>query len=146
DHAFFEQTQFQRLFGDDLLQIAGLAAQLLNDIAGGSPRCITSQPLLAGFEEFLRPVVVKALGDPFTSAQRGDRLLAAQTFQQDADLLLRSILLARRAPDVLDNGLCRRFLCPGFLAHLRSFLNAPMSPKSSAGTGGAGRERLAVPQ
>ena len=60
---FFEQPQLQRLFGDNLLQITGLAAQLLDFVVGGGTRRVTGQPLLAGFEELLRPVVIEALGD-----------------------------------------------------------------------------------
>ena len=51
DHAFFEQTVFEGQFGHNLLQGAGLAAQILHLVRG-----IASQPLLAGFEKVLRPV------------------------------------------------------------------------------------------
>jgi hypothetical protein len=68
DHAFFEQPQLQRLFGDNLFQIASLAAQMLDLVGGGGTRRVAGQPFLAGFEEFLRPVVIEALGDPFAPA------------------------------------------------------------------------------
>ena len=83
--------------------------------------CVAGKPLLAGFQEFLRPIVIKALGNPLTPAQRGDRLLTTQSLQHNADLLLRAILLAGYTTDVLDDLLRRRFPCSGFLSHLRSF-------------------------
>src|SRR5690606_32756403 len=82
---------------------------------------IPGKPLLAGFQEFLRPGVIKALRDPLAPAQRRDRLFAAQALQHDADLLLGRILLAGCAADVFDDLLCRRFPGSGFLSHLRSF-------------------------
>jgi hypothetical protein len=102
DHAFFEQPQFQRLFGHDLFQVMGLATQMLDLVDGGRTRRVAGQPLLAGFEELLRPVVIEALGNAFAPAQRGNAVLATQAFQHDADLLFRRILLAGRAADVLD--------------------------------------------
>src|ERR1700720_450537 len=51
DHAFFEQTVFEGQFGHNLLQGAGLAAQILHLVRGRGPRRIASQPLLAGFEK-----------------------------------------------------------------------------------------------
>jgi hypothetical protein len=85
-------------------------------------------PIDTGFQEFLRPVVIQALGDPLAPAKRRDRFLAAQAFQHDADLLLGRILLAGRRADVLDDLFRRRFPYPGFrwcgpsvLSHLRSF-------------------------
>jgi hypothetical protein len=68
------RRQLQRLFGDDLLEIACAALHL---VAGGRPRRIAGKPLLAGFQELLRPVVIQALSDAFAAAQRGDRLLTA---------------------------------------------------------------------
>ena len=65
-------------------------------LAGGIPR----KPLLAGFQELLRPAVVEALGDPFPTAQLGDAVLAAQAREHNPDLLFSRILLARLAPDI----------------------------------------------
>ena len=62
---------------DDLLKIARLLAQHFHLVAGGRPRRIAGKPLLAGFQELLRPVVIQALSDAFAAAQRGDRLLTA---------------------------------------------------------------------
>ena len=47
-------------------------------------------------------------------------ILAAQALQHDADLLFSRKMPARRTPDVFDDLLCRHFLRPGFLSHLRS--------------------------
>jgi len=63
---FFKQPQFQRLFGDDLLQIARLAAEYLDLIGGGGSRGIPGQPPLAGFEELLRLIVIQPLGDRYS--------------------------------------------------------------------------------
>jgi hypothetical protein len=38
---------------------------------------IASQPLLAGFQELLRPAVVQALSDPLETAKLGDAVIAA---------------------------------------------------------------------
>ena len=43
---------------------------------------------LAGFEEFLRPAVVQALGNAFTAAELGDGHLATQAIKDDADFVL----------------------------------------------------------
>jgi hypothetical protein len=58
----------------------GLRAQLPSPRAGRLSGRIPRKALLARFEEFLRPAVIQALGNPFTAAQRGDALLAAQPF------------------------------------------------------------------
>ena len=55
-----------------------------------------------------------------SGAKGGDALLAAQVLQYDADLLFSRKMPARRAPDVFDDLLCRRFYRLGFLSHLRS--------------------------
>src|ERR1700688_5048799 len=120
DHVFFEQTIFERQFSDDLLQCAGLAAQVLYLVRGRGPCSVASQPPLAGFQEVLRPAIIEVLDDPFATAQLGDALLAAQALQHNADLLFCRELPACRPPDVFHD-LFRRFLHrPGFLSHLRS--------------------------
>jgi len=53
DHAFFEQTQFQRLFGNDFLKLARFAPEFLHFAGIGCPCRISGQPPLACFEEFL---------------------------------------------------------------------------------------------
>src|SRR6202023_2658197 len=120
DHVFFEQTVFERQFSDDLLQCAGLAAQVLYLVRGCCAGRIAGEPLLPGLKEVFRPAVIQILDDPFTTAQLGDALLAAQAFQHNADLLFCRELPACRPPDVFHD-LFRRFLHrPGFLSHLRS--------------------------
>jgi hypothetical protein len=74
---FFKQPQLQRLLAHDLLQVAHFLAKQLHLVRGGGTCRVTRQPLLASFEEFLRPVVIQALSDAFAAAQRGDRLLTA---------------------------------------------------------------------
>src|SRR5271169_268736 len=75
DHAFFKQPQFERLFGHDLLQLLGLALEVLDFTIGRRPGRVPGQPALAGFQELLRPAVIKALGNAFAPAQLGDRML-----------------------------------------------------------------------
>jgi len=94
DHAFFEQTQFKRLLGDDLLQGPCFTAKVRHFAAGGRTGRVARQPTFAGFKELLRPAVIKALGDTFPPAQLGNTGLATQAVQDNADLLLRRILLA----------------------------------------------------
>jgi hypothetical protein len=117
----FKNPQFQRLLGDDLIEIARLLAQHLHLVAGGGAGGIAGQSLLASFQEFLRPIAIQALDDSFAQTQHGDRFFAPQAFQHDEDLLLRPILLAGCAADVLDGLFRMRFPCPGSLSHLRSF-------------------------
>ena len=47
DHAFFEQAQFQRLFGNDLFQVLGLAFEILHLIAGYGSRGIAGEAPLS---------------------------------------------------------------------------------------------------
>ena len=65
---------------------------------------VTRQPLLAGFQELRRPIAVEALCDPFAPALVCDRVRGAQVFQDDAEPLLRGVLLARCAADLADMG------------------------------------------
>src|SRR3954454_21480 len=55
------------------------------------------------------------------ATQLGNAVLAAQAFQNDPDLLLGRIVLARRPSDVLDNLLSRFLQWSGLLSHLRSY-------------------------
>jgi len=68
----------------------GLLAQGFDVVTGGGPCRIARQALLAGFEELLRPTVIKAIGDAFAAAERRDALLAAQP--QERHRLLQSYL------------------------------------------------------
>jgi hypothetical protein len=82
DHAFFEQTVFQRQFRHNFLQGAGLTAQILHLVRGRRARRVAGEPLLPRLEEILRPAVIPAviqvLDDSLAPAQFGDALLAAQ--------------------------------------------------------------------
>lgn len=86
-HAFFEKSQFERLFRDLLFEILRCPAQFLDLISVCSPRCVTRQPLLTGFNEVFGSLVVEALRYAFTAAQLSNTVLAAQAIQHDLDLL-----------------------------------------------------------
>jgi hypothetical protein len=86
---FFEQSVLQRQIGDSLLQRAGLTAQVLDFTGRRSSGRVACQPPLAGFQAFLRPGVVEALGDPLFAAQLGDAVLAAKAIQHNPDLVFR---------------------------------------------------------
>jgi hypothetical protein len=88
------------LFGQRLLEIAGLGSQRLYLGAGGLARRVACKPLLTGFKKFLRPIVIQAFRDALTPAQRGDALFATKTFKDNAYLLFCRILTACLAPDV----------------------------------------------
>jgi hypothetical protein len=49
---------------------------------------VPGKPLLSSFEKLLGPSVVEVLSDAFLAAELGDAVLAAQDFEDDADLLL----------------------------------------------------------
>jgi len=89
DHAFFEQAVLKGQVGHNLLQGDGLPAQILHLVRRGSARRITGEPLLAGFQELLRPAVIHRRGDALAAAELRNALLAPQALQHDADLLLR---------------------------------------------------------
>mgnify|MGYP000131895601 CR=1 FL=1 len=63
-HAFFEQAEFERLFGDDFFQLAGFAAQILHLVCRCRPCRVTLKTALAGIEELLRPAVVQVTLPP----------------------------------------------------------------------------------
>lgn len=128
-HAFFDQPQFECLFGDNFLQIARFTAQDFHLIGGSCARRIPGQPLLARFQKFLRPTVIKALGNTFTTAKSGNALLATQDFQHNADFIVRRVMLARRTADILDDVFNGRFLRPGFLSHLRFLCSSYDEPE-----------------
>ena len=71
DHAFFEQTVFQRQVRNTFLERSGLAAQFLDLVGGGSTGCIASKPTLSRFHELLGPRVIEALSNAFLAAQLG---------------------------------------------------------------------------
>src|SRR5207253_1005418 len=68
----------------------------------------------------LRPAIIEVLDNPLATAELGDTVLAAQSFQHDPDLVFSREVSPRRAADVLQH-LCGRFIHRhGFLYHLRS--------------------------
>lgn len=73
-----------------------LPAQVIDFSAVRRSRRIARQAALIGLHELLRPGVVKALGAPLEPAKFADAVLAAQTVEHDADLLLGGIVFARR--------------------------------------------------
>ncbi len=113
DHAFFEQAVLQGEVGQRLLQVAALLTQRLHFVTGRRTGGVPCEPLLASFEEFLRPAIIQAFGDPLTAADRGDAVFATQAFQDGPDFVLGRMMLARRAADVFDCLLDRRCLRPG---------------------------------
>ena len=108
-----------------LLEIArGLAcATACTVIAGGRARRVASKPLLAGFQELLRPVVIEALGDPLRAGKaRRSTSLAAQALKHDAILSSRRVLpCGVHAADcpVIDLLPPALFVSRIFLSHLR---------------------------
>jgi len=80
-------ARFKRLLGHHFLQ-AFLTPKRLYRICGGGRGGVTSQPLVAGSQELLRPAVVKTLCNAIAAAERGNALLPAQAFKHDADLVL----------------------------------------------------------
>ena len=89
DHAFFEQPQFKGLFGNHLLQITGLTAQVFNFARRRCAGRVACQALLPSFEEFLRPAVVEALCNALTPTQLSNAVFPLQAVKDDPDLLFR---------------------------------------------------------
>src|SRR5690606_23713745 len=84
---FFKQTVFQRQVGNAFLERTSLSAQILDLITGRSTSSIARQSALAGFHELLGPGVIQALRDAFLAAQFGNAVFAAQTIENDPDLV-----------------------------------------------------------
>ena len=61
---------------------------------------------------------MNSAGDVFLTVE-ARLLLAAQSFQHDTDFLFRRVLPTCLTPNVLHHLVCRRFVRPGFLFHLR---------------------------
>src|SRR5262249_11661216 len=129
-HAFFKQAVLQGEIGHHLLQGGGFTTKVLHLAGRPGAGGVGRPPALAGLQELLRPAVIHRGGNAFPAAQLRDVLLAAQSFQHNADLLFGRILLPRRPADVADKLLGRTSGGNGFLSHLRS-LAATMSQKSS---------------
>ena len=115
---FFEQTELERLFRHDFLQIARFTAQILHLVGVCSACCIASQPPFSGPHEVFRPFVVDALGNALTPAQFSNAVLAPQAIQHDADLLFGRIMFAGYPFDVFDDLLARTLACSSCLSDL----------------------------
>ena len=63
NHAFFEKSVLQGRVGNQFLHVAHLPTQILHLIGTGLTRRVAGKPLLARFQKFLRPAVIKALGN-----------------------------------------------------------------------------------
>jgi hypothetical protein len=59
DHAFFEQSVFEGEVGDDLLQRLRLATKILHLVGGRGARRVAGEPPFTGFQELLRPAIVR---------------------------------------------------------------------------------------
>jgi hypothetical protein len=96
--AFFEQAQFKRLLGDDLLQRPGFPTKALDLAAGRRARGVARKAPLPASRNSFDQVLIKALGNAFAPTEFGNAVLAAQAVQHDADFLLGRVLLdvARR--------------------------------------------------
>lgn len=117
---FFEQPQFEGLLRENLLQIAGLAAQVLDLGRGRRSRRVARQAFLPGLEELLRAAIIQAPGNAVASVQFGNAVLALQTIQHALDLLFRRMLFASGPTDVFHNLVAVALLGSGFLSHLHS--------------------------
>ena len=73
----------------------------VSDFTGVSlPYNIAGQALLASFHEVLGPFVVQTLRNAFPAAKLSYAVFTSQAVQDNADLLLRAVLLARLTFDV----------------------------------------------
>lgn len=82
---FFEQAVLKGEVGHNLLERQCLGAQVLDLATGCLSGSVAGQALLAGLEEFLRPAVIQALGDPFATAQLRNAVLAPKPCQDNPD-------------------------------------------------------------
>ena len=94
---FFEQPQLERLLGNNLFALLGLAAESLDLVAGGGAGDVAGEPLLAGLQELLGPAVVETFGDAFAAAELGDAHLAAQRIASSRMLPEKSALMTGAA-------------------------------------------------
>ena len=85
--SFFEKPVLQQLLCQCLLQIVRLGTQCLNLVRTGLSGRVAGKTLLADLKEFLRPVIIQALGNTLATARRRDAFLTAQSFKDNADLL-----------------------------------------------------------
>ena len=107
----FVATQVQRLFGNHFFEIPGFTTQVRHFTCVGLPDNIAGQTLFASLHEVLGPLVIQTLRNAFSSAQLGNAVLATQSIQNNANFLLRTVLLTRLALDVTSDLFGRR--CSG---------------------------------
>jgi hypothetical protein len=103
---FFEQAVFEGQLGDQLFHVPGVASKSRYLNRRSLPGGIARKPLLPGLQELFRLTVIQALGDPFTSAQLGDAVLATQADRHDPHLLFSGILLKGATADIPNRLLC----------------------------------------
>ena len=84
------------IFGPALLSGA-------ESVSKGLPHNIAGQAFLAGLHKVFGPLVVKALRNAFSATQLSNAVFASQAIQDNTDLFLRTVLLARLALDVSDS-------------------------------------------
>jgi hypothetical protein len=77
-----------------------LGQKIFDFVPGGFANSVSCELLLTRFEEFLAPAIVEIGGYPLAAAQFGNALFAAQTLEDDPDLLLRSKLPAGATTDL----------------------------------------------
>src|SRR5258708_5556333 len=102
ENAFFEQAVFDQDLSQGLLELARLSPELLDLVRGRLTRRVAGEPFLARLQELLRPTVVEVLIDPFLAAQLSNAVLAAQTFQHNADLLFSGMMPACGSANIPD--------------------------------------------
>jgi hypothetical protein len=123
---FFEHSVLERDLGDDFFQLPVLASQIFDFVTGGFSDGVTSQLFLPCFEKVLAPSVVEVRGDAFSSAQIGDALLASQSFENNADLILRGELPSGSTADLSDCGFTCLLLLIGHLDTLLGIMDPGM--------------------
>jgi hypothetical protein len=102
DRAFFEQAVLERDLGQGLLQLASLRPEAFDLLAGGFPRRIAGQPLLASLQELLRPAVIEVLVNALLAAKLGDTVLPTQASNHNPDLVFRRKMPTGRTLDIAD--------------------------------------------
>jgi hypothetical protein len=118
------------LLGHNLLQGPRLTAEVRYLAARGRTGCVARPAGVCRLRGTPSTSCNKAPRYTLPAAQLGNARLAAQAVQDNPELLLGRVLLARRTPDVPHNALGRRGRRSGFLPHFVP-LRVTMSWKSS---------------
>jgi hypothetical protein len=125
---------FERQLRYQVLELVGFGPQLCHFPTGGLAQGVVQQSLLASFQKFFAPAVVKIRSDPFAPAQLADPTFPAQPLQHDPDLVIGRVLLARHPPNSADGRFGRVFLLVGHSASLRHQLWLESVPKLNRST------------